>query len=263
MIKMVALLLRFTLLFLLLPVNAQENINILDANGQRQGEWIGLYENGNIRYHGQFLNDKPVNELKRYFEKGGLMAIMQYSIDNDTVSVTLYHPNGFISAKGVYFNQKKIGTWDFFSDYAVNTLLGKENYLHDKREGESTKYHWNGNLAEKTFYLNDNRTGEWIQYYTDGTLALRGNYIDGKLNGLFEAYNTDRTKMLSGNYNNDIRDGEWQFYGRENNIKSTISYNMGVARNSLDLLKKETDFLDDLEKRGSLIADPAKTGVQW
>lgn len=259
----VTLLLLFASMFLLLPVNAQENINITDTNGQKQGEWIGRYENGGIRYHGHFLNDRPVGELKRYYEKGGIMAIMQYNRDNDTVSAILYHPNGFISAKGSYFNQKRVGTWDFFSDYAENTLLGRANYLNDKREGESTKYHWNGNLAEKTFYLNDNRAGTWVQYYTDGTLALTGNYSSGKLNGHFEAYNTDGTKMLSGNYRNDTRDGEWQFYDGSGNINSTIFYNMGVARNNLELLKKETDLLDDLEKRGGLIADPAKTGVQW
>ena len=235
----------------------------MDANRHKQGEWIGRYENGNIRYHGKFLNDKPIGEMKRYYEDGGLMAIMQYSVDNDTVSTLLYHPNGFISAKGVYFNQKRVGIWEFFSDYVENTLLVKENYINNLREGESTKYHWNGNLAEKTFYISDNKAGEWVQYYTDGTLAIKGNYIAGKLNGHFEAFNIDGTKMLSGTYRNDTRDGEWQFYDGNNNISSTIIYNMGLARNNLELLKKETDLLDDLEKRGGLIADPAKTGVQW
>lgn len=245
------------------PVNAQEDINITDSRGLRQGEWIARYENGNIRYQGHFIDDKPVGELKRYHENGQLMAVMQYKHDNDTVDALLYHTNGFLSAKGSYTDRKKSGEWEFFSDYLNNTLLGREIYKDDIREGESIKYHWNGNIAERVFYTGGSRTGEWVQYYTDETLALKGHYSDGKLNGSFEAFNTDGSKMLKGRYKNDTRDGEWIFYTKTGEISNTIIYEMGVATNASELIQKETDMLDELEKRGGLIADPAKTGIQW
>ena len=68
--------------------------------------------------------------------------------------------------------------------------------------------------------------------------------------------------MLKGRYSNDTRDGEWTFYSKSGEV-SNITYKMGVATNALDIIRKETDLLDELEKRGGLIADPAKTGIQW
>ena len=40
-------------------VNAQ-NLNQIDNNGQKQGLWKKSYENGNLRYKGQFNNDIPI-----------------------------------------------------------------------------------------------------------------------------------------------------------------------------------------------------------
>ena len=52
-------------------VNAQ-NLNQIDNNGQKQGLWKKSYENGNLRYKGQFNNDIPIGIFYYYYKSGEL-----------------------------------------------------------------------------------------------------------------------------------------------------------------------------------------------
>lgn len=244
-------------------LSGQENINQTDARGMKQGYWIAKYENGNPRYEGYFTDNRPVGEFKRFYEDGSLSVVMNYLPEGDTVKTLFYHPNGFISGKGIYIRQQKEGIWQFYSQFIEDYLVCTEYYRANMKEGASIKYHWNGNLAEELIFESDIKVGEWKQYYTDGILALRGQYTNGKLNGIFEAFNVNGTPMISGTYLNDVRNGEWNFYDKEGVFSNKIIYHNGVPENNAELIMEETRLLDELEKKGGLIEDPAKTGIKW
>jgi antitoxin component YwqK of YwqJK toxin-antitoxin module len=142
-------------------------------------------------------------------------------------------------------------------------MVLRENYTNNLREGASIKYHWNGNIAEELVFLEDKRVGEWRQFYTDGVLALTGIYTDGKLNGPFEAFTVTGEPMIRGNYKNDVRDGEWLFWNNDGSFRRTIIYHDGIPENNAELIMEESRLLDELEKKGGLIEDPAKKGVKW
>ena len=61
----------FSLLGLLLvyfTVFAQtDEINKTDNNGLKQGKWIKYHSNGKIKYEGNFKDDKPIGQMKRYY----------------------------------------------------------------------------------------------------------------------------------------------------------------------------------------------------
>lgn len=258
----------FTLTILIISGSASsgqtgDTLNITDSRGLKQGYWVGQYDNGKTRYEGYFIDDKPAGQIKRYYESGSISALMDYSSGNDTVKALFYHPNGFISSKGSYSVQSREGVWEFFSQYIKDYMVCRENYSGNKKNGLSIKYHWNGNIAEEIIYVTDRREGEWKQYYTDGVLALRAHYSDGKLNGDFEAFTPSGQPMIKGVYMKDVRTGEWSFFNNDGSFRSKIKYRNGVPENNLELMMEETNFLDQLEKRGGLIEDPATTGIKW
>jgi len=246
-----------------LYTEAQESLNVTDAAGMKQGHWLVTYENGKPRYEAYFIDNQPTGEFKRYYDNGGIYALLIYIPGNDTVKAEFYHDNGFISGKGNYVNQMREGQWEFYSQYIKDYMVLRENYSDNLREGTSIKYHWNGNLAEELIFISDTREGVWKQYYTDGVLALKSIYSGGKLNGSFEAFTVNGSPMIKGTYKNDVRDGEWLFWNNDGAFKNKIIYHDGIPENNAELISEESKLLDELEKKGGLIEDPAKTGIKW
>lgn len=252
------------LLFISVPfssIKPQDKINQTGENGLKQGHWIKRYPDGGIMYDARFTDGKPVGEFKRYDEEGNMVSVLNYNADTDTVSACIYHPNGYIAAEGKYFQQKKTGQWQYYSDYVKDHLLMKCFYMQNRIHGLSTKYHWNGETAEKLEYNRGIKSGMWKQYFNDGTLCLQASYNKGKLSGEFLSWHTNGIKEITGHYKNDIRTGNWHFFDKNGILRKEIKYINGVAQNRAELIKKETEYLDKLEKEGGKISDPEKTGI--
>src|SRR5512133_3700899 len=88
-----------------------DDINIVDKDGNKQGHWIKKYPNNATMYEATFLNNKPVGVFKRFNTDNSLKSVLIYSKDSRVADATFYHPNGFISSKGKYIDQKKEGKW--------------------------------------------------------------------------------------------------------------------------------------------------------
>lgn len=254
------------LILLLLPalLKAQSNdsINMTDAFGKKQGHWIKKYPNGHIQYDGFFINDQPTGIFKRYYDNDTLRSVLVFSNDGKAAEASLYHPNGYIASRGKFINQMKEGKWLFYSAITEGYLVCEEEYLNNLKSGLSLKYFPDKTPAERLNYSNDIRTGEWIQYFPDGTICLRANYVNGKLQGKFEVFFTDGKPQYAGQYQNDIREGLWKVYNQDGNLKYSIEYAAGIAKNP-DIYKKESDYLDSLEKNKGKFSDPEKTGTLW
>jgi antitoxin component YwqK of YwqJK toxin-antitoxin module len=129
----------------LLPVlvNSQTEkiINQTDNSGKKQGHWIRKYPNGNVMYDGNFRNDMPVGDFKRYYEDQTMKSFLVFNENGTEASATLYYQNGFAASKGKYVNQLKEGQWQFFSVLIEGMLINEENYLNNKRHGLSRKFY--------------------------------------------------------------------------------------------------------------------------
>lgn len=252
------------LLTLLISVNAvqsQEKINQTGDKGLKQGHWIKRYPDGQIMYEAWFRDGKPVGEFKRYDEDGNLSSLLNYIAGSDSVKASIYHPNGYIAARGVYYKQKKTGEWRYFSDYLENHLLMKCNYHDNKIDGLCIKYHWNGQIAEELHYEDGSKEGSWKQYFNDGTLCLKAYYDNGKLDGEFLSWHPNGQKEITGKYDTDKRTGVWHIYNKDGSLRKEIKYNNGIPENRSELIKEETEYLDRLEKEGGKISDPEITGI--
>lgn len=236
-----------------------EPVNVTNKLGKKQGHWIKKYPDKSIMYDGYFKDDHPVGELKRYYEDQTLKSVLSYSDDGRKAVAVIYHPNGYVSARGTYINQKKEGKWQFYSSFKKNCLVSEEYYSDDLKNGLSQKFYSDSTVAEKTSYVNDIKQGEWIQYYPSGVLSLKSAYLNGKVNGKFEVWFENGRIEFSGQYKDDSRDGLWIIYKNDGTIKYKLTYQSGIS-NDRKMEIDESDFLDSLERNEGKIADPEKSG---
>ena len=234
-----------------------QELNRTDSQGRKQGHWIKRYPNNSVMYDATFRDDHPVGEFRRYFEDGSLKSVLVFSNDGKKAEATLYWPNGYVSSKGVYLNQKKEGTWKFYSVLMKDCPVAEENYKADRRNGLSIWYYADSTVAEKVNWVDGIRNGEWTKFYSGGAKCLKSSYTNDKINGRFEVWFENGKPQFSGQYKNDVRDGLWLIYDSNGNLKYQLEYSDGIANNrQMDI--DESDYLDKLEKNAGMIADPEK-----
>ena len=101
----------FILAALLFTVVAvAQDFNQTDSKGRRQGAWRDFYPNGQVRYEGEFKNDKCKGTFRYYDEQGNLKATNEFDKSGDRALNKTYAPNGRVIATGYYLNQKKDGS---------------------------------------------------------------------------------------------------------------------------------------------------------
>lgn len=239
-----------------------DTINITDIKGLKQGHWIKKDRNGQIQYDGYFKDDIPTGTFKRFYNNGKLQSLLTFSSDGKSADAEFYHPNGLMSSKGRYINQLKEGKWQFFSSVFEDYLISEDEYKNNRKNGLSVKYFPNKVPSEKLTYVNDVRTGEWLQYYSSGKIFIRATFADNKLQGKYSVYFENGKPEYLGQYKDDARDGTWLKYNKEGNVITKINYIKGLATDP-ELYRKESKYLDSLERNKSKIADPEKTGTIW
>jgi antitoxin component YwqK of YwqJK toxin-antitoxin module len=238
----------------------ESQINIIDNHGMKQGHWIKTYPNESVMYEGNFKDNHPVGEFRRYFEDKSLSSVLIYSNDGRKAIATIYHPNGSISSKGTYVDQLREGKWQFFSAFTDGYLISEETYTKNLRNGLSVKFYPDSSIAEKIAYINDIKQGEWVQYFPSGIVALKSNYLNGKINGKFEMWYDTGTIQISGQYKNDSKEGLWIIYKNDGTIRYKLEYTRGITNNR-QMENDGSDLLDSLERNKGKFTDPEKTGI--
>ncbi len=204
----------FYSLFLLLSFQliAQTTVNQIDSNGKRQGVWKKKYQNGNLRYTGQFSHGKEVGTFKFYNISGEKhpMVIKKFNPDNDLATVTFYTKKGKIESTGQMIGKTRIGKWVYyFSD--GKTVLSVENYKNGLLDGEYKVFYKSGQLTELSHYKNGKKDGISLRYSDEGVLTENITYKDGIANGYAIIYDEHGDVFARGNYVNGIKKGIWEF----------------------------------------------------
>lgn len=187
-------------------LNAQEQKNVTDANGLKQGVWEKKNEAGKLVYTGAFKDGKPEGEFVYYDSTGKIKAKSVYT-ENGTNAFTVIYRNDKKASEGLYINEKKQGIWKFYNNDQV--LLAEEVYENGVPEGIWKTYYANGAILEEMPYKNGVKEGNWKQYFYDGPIKTNGTYIKGKLEGLTTFYYPDGKIFISGPYVNNLKDGVW------------------------------------------------------
>ena len=190
----------------------QEGYNQIDSSGLKQGKWVKMWNNGMVKYRGQFRDDKPYGEFKYFYPSGKLKVVLEYSEDGSRAHNISYYENGKKMAEGDFVDQKKEGKWKYFSEEDEKLIL-EENYKNGKLNGEAvTYYHDSGKPFEILEYKNGVKDGEWMKYFPEGQLMTETFYKNGVLEGTFVNYTPEGKLLIKGWYKNGEQDGVWEFY---------------------------------------------------
>lgn len=214
------------LAFLISFSSNSQDLNQVDDLGLKQGKWIKTYQNGNIRYKGQFRNDKPYGTFTYYYEKGAVKAINKFSDDGIVAKAQTFHLNGKMMAEGKYLNQAKHGHWKYYSDIDEK-LVAEENYSKGELNGECINYYpETGNPLEVLFYTNGKLDGSYKKFFPDGKqLMTQGFYKDGNLEGEFISYYPNGKIQTRGKYKNGVQKGNWEYFDEDGNILTKEEFN--------------------------------------
>jgi antitoxin component YwqK of YwqJK toxin-antitoxin module len=249
-----AILLIGALTFSYLAEAQNDTLNKTDENGLKQGYWLVKYDNGNTKYEGYFVNDKPSGMLKRYFEDGELKAEMNF-ISSDSAYSTIYYPNGNKASEGSYVNSKKCGEWKYYSFYNTQ-LTSIETYNSNAKDGRSLTYYESGSIAEEKNFTNDVQNGIWKQFYESGNLKLSASYDNGILNGQYTVYYDNRLKYVDGRYKQGKMNGDWYYFDENGQIKFKAKYKNGTLLNEDELDDMERDFFKRMDENKGKFNEP-------
>lgn len=240
-------------LLIFLPTLVFAQTNQTDANGLRQGLWQKKQDNGRLIYEGNFKNDKPVGEWKRYHPGGQVKAIIEYK--GDTAYTQLFDVWRKKVAEGNYVNQQKEGVWKIYKN---GQLTADEEYKLGVKNGKSHQYYDTGEVMEEKEWVNEKEDGDYQIFYKSGEPYMQCKMKQGMRHGLFlVSYENGRQEMVA-EYRNNLRHGEWKYFDKEGNLQYTLYYDNGqilnpAVRDSVDNLKMKA-----LEKNKGTIPDPEK-----
>ncbi len=189
-----------------------QKINQVDSNGKRTGVWRKHYENGKIRYQGQFENGKEVGEFK-FFDKGSSIPSItkEFSRVSDTAVVKFYNRYGELGSKGKMVGKSREGRWFYYFTNS-GVVMSEENYLNGKLHGVVRNYYKNGKMTEEAIYKNNIRNGYSKVYTESGSLIEEVSYLNGKLEGEGKYYDLKGQLKEKGMYKDGKRSGKWEYY---------------------------------------------------
>ena len=195
-----------------------QDFNQTDSKGRRQGAWRDFYPNGQLRYEGQFKNDKCKGVFRYYDEQGNLKATNEFDKSGEKALNKTYAPNGRLMATGCYLNQKKEGEWKYY-DPSSGQLRLVENNKAGKVHGWSRLYNpQNGALAEETQYVEGQPEGQCRKFSDTGILLQECQYRNGLLNGPTKSYYPSSVLKEEGQYADGQKVGVWKTYNEDGDI---------------------------------------------
>lgn len=196
-------------------VHAQD-INQIDANGERHGFWKKNFDKTNQpRYEGEFKHGKEIGIFKFYKlvdKKSVLSATKEFNGNDKTAKVKFFSSKGKIISEGKMNGKAFIGKWTYYHN-KTNAVMSLENY-NDQGEldGEKLVYYENGQIAEKSNYVKGKQQGLSSWYSESGVVLKEFLYDNDELHGMSKYFDNQGQLIAEGAYNRGQKHGIWKYY---------------------------------------------------
>lgn len=199
-----------------LSLNAQENLNQYDDDGNRHGVWKKYFDNSKqLRYEGTFEHGKEVGTFTFYKKVGKISrvaATKEFNANDNIAKVTFYTIGKKVISQGNMDGKKYVGEWTYYHKNS-DVVMTKEFYDTDgKLNGKKQIYYPSSQLAQETNFVHGNREGQEFFYAENGTVVKSYNYRNDQLQGEAKHYNEHGALILEGQYKNDKKTGVWKWY---------------------------------------------------
>jgi len=132
--------------------------------------------------------------------KDGYIAFANITPDKNETSTNINYKNGKLSSITLF---KDTRPFDFKRYYDNGNLKSHWMVNSDgKREGTTTEYYENGNLAKSIEYVNGEMNGVFKTFYENGNIKSEDHYVNDKRHGVSKMWNEDGSLRYSDNYVN-------------------------------------------------------------
>ncbi|UUV20927.1 toxin-antitoxin system YwqK family antitoxin [Paenimyroides aestuarii] len=160
-----------------------QDVNKTNAQGQREGVWVGYYPKTNhIKYEGTFKNGKEIGTFKFYADEPDKKLIATKEFKADGSVYTVFYNGKKKMSEGVYINKMREGIWKIYHVDGQN-IMAEEPYKNDKLHGVKKAYYSSGKLSEELEYKNGIEDGISNQYAENGVKIKETHYKNGALDG--------------------------------------------------------------------------------
>ncbi len=234
-------------------------INYKDINGLKQGKWIKEYYNGQVRYKGYFVDDKPKGTFKRYDKKGNLAVEQYFYGDSLQCTSVMYYPNGDTLSVGKFYNKKKDSVWSYYNEKGIKTMI--ESFKRGVYHGDFIYYYPDGTKWQFIHYTNGEKDGTWKRFYKNGQPIFEAYYEDGIRQDTFRTYYENGQPEIIVPYVDDLKHGTYLLYDEKGKILIRRKYVRGVAENQEQLNRQETREVDSLLRNRGRFEEPYDEGT--
>lgn len=204
-----------TLLFLItlhIGLHAQD-INKIDTEGKRHGQWKGVYEGSKKpRYEGTFDHGKETGTFKFFAddEKSTLMATRIFDA-NGSCYTTFLDTEGNKVSEGREVNHLQEGEWKYYH-HKSKAVMSTERYIKGKLTGIRKVFFKNGIIAEEITYVNGVKDGIYKKYNEKGKILEEALYSKNNYNGQATYRDVSGTIVSQGVYTDGLKTGIWKYF---------------------------------------------------
>ena len=219
-------------------------------NGKPDGIWKTYYVTGVIKSEGIRTNYLLDSIWNFYNQSGELVQRINYKIGKKS---------GY-SMEYIYDNPKRPGQ---------STLISKELYVNDVKEGNSFYYYNTGELKEIVFYRDGKKQGLTKEFSKDSVLITlmeyNNNYLinrerlnhtdtNGRKQGTFKSYFDNGNLYKEENYLDNQLHGYYREYSSNGALVLAIRYERGAIVEEIDEDMREVlDMKNTYDREGRLI----------
>ena len=185
-------------------------------NGKKNGKAIEYYNDGKIKFEGDYCNDIKING--KLYDK---YTNDIYEIKSGKGYVKIYSYFDTLLYEGEYSNDEYNGRGKKY----LNGILEYEGeFLNGVKQGRGVEYHIWGSERKKRKFEGEFINGEWKKgkKYKYDKLIYEGEFSNKKRNGKGKEYNyQDGSLIFEGEFKNGIK---WNGHGKEFNDKNELIY---------------------------------------
>lgn len=149
-----------------------------------------------------------------------------------------YHKNGSPMLKARFEDNKRVGTYEFYSP-TNSKVYKKMIFSADEKDRTEEIYYYSGELMERTIIRNEMVEDTVYSYYRNGAIKEKIAVKAGKRDGKDVAYYPNGKIKFTGMYTNGEPNGKFENFHRNGNLQSEYTYVNGLLEG-----KKVSFFAD-------------------
>ena len=154
-------------------------------NGKRNGKAKEFYHNGFLKFEGEYLNDERNGKAKEYYDNGNLIYEGEYLKGKKKGRAKVYNYDGLLRI-GKINNELEYKIENFHDNHEIyvphndKIIEYERRYLNGKGKEYYSKFTYDDHqiLKFEGEYLNGKRNGKGKEYDDNGNLKFEGEYLD-------------------------------------------------------------------------------------